>query len=107
MKVDLTHIKIIHDLASKGATGCREQLAKRLGISIRSLSDLIRYMREELDIPIQYDRLKLTYYCLEDGHVSFKFQRKKDLAKRLINLIESSLVLIFISNAFLFNDLYL
>lgn len=91
MKVDLTHIKIIHDLAKTGSTGCREDLATRLGISVRSLTDLIRYMREELGIPMRYDRLKLTYYCLEEGHINFKFQSDKELAKRIIKLMELSL----------------
>lgn len=102
MKVDLTHIKLIHELSRTGSTGCREELAKRLGISVRSLSDLIRYMREELDIPIKYDRIKLAYYCLEDGHVSFKFQRKEELAKKIINLIEGSLVLTLVNGINLF-----
>ncbi|TCC97688.1 hypothetical protein [Pedobacter hiemivivus] len=96
MKVDLTHIKTIHDLARTGSTGCRQDLAKRLGISIRSLSDLIRYMKEELDIPIHYDRLKLTYSCLEEGHVNFKFQRKRELKKQLMKLIEGALAMVVI-----------
>lgn len=94
MKVDLTHIKTIHDLARIGSTGCREDLAKRLGISIRSLSDLIKYMRDDLDIPIQYDRLKSSYYCVEEGYINFKFQKDKEVVKRIIGLIQNSIALI-------------
>lgn len=106
MKVDLTHIKIIHDLARTGSTGRPEDLANRLEISVRSLSDLIRYMREDLDIPIQYDRMKQTYCCLEEGYLSFKFQRDRELAKRLIKLIQTSLVLVIVNDAHSFLQLF-
>lgn len=102
MKVDLTQIKLIHDLARTGSTGCREHLAKRLSISVRSLADIIKYMKEELDIPIYYDRLRLTYYCLEDGQVNFKFQRNKELARQLMKILEGSLVVLLVNDSLFF-----
>jgi len=97
MKVDLTQIKLIHELARTGSTGCRKDLAKRLGISVRSLADLIRYMKKELEIPIHYDRLKLTYSCREEGHVNFKFQRERELKRQLMKLIEGALAILYLS----------
>jgi DNA-binding transcriptional regulator LsrR (DeoR family) len=95
MKVNLTHIKTIHDLAKNGSTGRPEDLARRLGISTRSLSNLIRFMKEELEIPIQYNRQKQTYLCLEDGYVNFRFQKNEDIANRLMGLIKSFISISF------------
>lgn len=90
MKVNLMHLKTINDLARTKSTGRPDHLAKRLGISARSLSDIIKYMRENLETPIVYDRKRETYYYQEEGYISFKFQKDKELVKKIIKLIETS-----------------
>lgn len=91
MKIDLTQIKTINDLVKTKSTGRPKELAKRLGISERSLSDIIRYMREELDTPIEYDRIRGTYFYMEDGNITIKFQRDKDMARKIINFLQTSI----------------
>jgi len=100
MKVDLLQIKEIYDLAKTCSTGCPDELAQRLHISTRSLSDLIKYMRDQLEIPIHYDRINGSYYCAEDGYLSFKFQKNKDIVKKMMKVIESSLTMAAILNLF-------
>lgn len=78
MKVDLAHLETINDLAKTRSTGRPAALAKRLGISERSLSDIIKCMREKLNTPIYYNRIRQTYYYQEDGGINLKFQKSRN-----------------------------
>lgn len=96
MKINLTHLKTINDLAKTRSTGNPALLSRRLGISERSLNYIIRFMREELDAPIFYDRRKQSYYYLEEGSISFKFQKHKELVSHVMKVIQASIATVFL-----------
>lgn len=58
------------------ATGSPSELARRLGISERSVYDYLKLMKE-FGAPIKFDNFRQTYYYDGDGGFNFSFVSKK------------------------------
>lgn len=69
MKIEL--IIRIHYLINSQNTGSPKDLAKRLGLSERSVHNYIGFMRRDLQAPIKYDTNKNTYYYYEEAKFCF------------------------------------
>jgi len=59
--IDLVLLDRLDRLIRRKATGVPEYLAERLGISRSSLFEVIKYLKDEMDAPIIYDRGRLSY----------------------------------------------
>jgi len=68
----LTRINILHELIRLESTGTPQLLAGRLGISERSLYGYLQTMRD-LGAPIEYSKIKETYFYSVSCICSFKF----------------------------------
>jgi len=75
MKVDLNRIQTIDYLIRKKYTGSPNELANKLGVSLRTLHDTLSFMKQELNAPIVYNAVRKSYCYKEDGIICFKYQR--------------------------------
>lgn len=71
-------IERIDQLIRIKGTGTAEQLAEKLGISRRSVFNLLNEMKEK-GAPIKFDQYRGSYYYDEEGYfkISFYFKRKE------------------------------
>lgn len=77
MRISLNRVNTIDFLIRHRSTGCPESFARRLGISKRTLHFTLSQMKDAFHAPIEYDRLRKTYFYAEDGHVTISFQKGK------------------------------
>ncbi|GCC50166.1 hypothetical protein SanaruYs_03810 [Chryseotalea sanaruensis] len=75
----LDRIERIHKLIEKESTGSASDFSKKLGISRSVLMEHIREMREELNAPISFSRLRETFYY--EKSFSLKILISSDLKK--------------------------
>jgi len=59
--VDLVKLDRLDNLIRLKATGCPDDLAKRMEMSRASLFELIAYLRDKLDAPIKYNEFNISY----------------------------------------------
>ncbi len=79
MERQFSRIQTIDYLIRIKGTGSCKQLANGLHISERTVQEAIKFMKEHLGCPIAYDRYKETYYYLDHGGVSLRFQKTKGI----------------------------
>jgi len=72
-------INQIHFLILRKATGSRQELANRLGVSKGTLNNSINFMRDKLGAPIKYDGLRKTYYYASEDWNSAVFDKNKQI----------------------------
>ena len=72
-------IERIDQLIRIKGTGTAEKLAEKLGISRRSVYNLLNEMKEK-GAPIKFDQFRGSYYYDEDGYfkVAIYFKRKEN-----------------------------
>lgn len=58
----IAQFKRLDDLIRRKTTGTLDDLAHRFAVSKSTMSRHLDEMREELNAPISYDRLRITYY---------------------------------------------
>lgn len=92
MNINLLQLKKIHEGILTRSTGSPTLFAKRLGISRSQLLKLIKFIREELDAPVEYSRPRSSYYYTEECEFYFGIVRsKKTVLKRdIINAISKA-----------------
>jgi Mn-dependent DtxR family transcriptional regulator len=73
-------IERIDQLIRIKGTGTADQLAEKLGISRRSVFNLLNEMKEK-GAPIKYDQYRGSYYYDEEGYfkIAIYFKRKDHL----------------------------
>jgi hypothetical protein len=74
--MDIKKIIKINDLIASGRSGTPRNMAIQLGVSERMLYHIIKFMKEELDAPIKYDRNKMRYYYDGVGELVIKWNDK-------------------------------
>ncbi len=74
--MDIKKIIKINDLIASGRSGTPRNMAIQLGVSERMLYHIIKFMKEELDAPIKYDRNKMRYYYDGVGVLDIKWNDK-------------------------------
>ena len=75
----LSRIQRLDILIRKKSTGSPKELAEKLGISERWLFHLLDEIREELDCPIRYNRLRRSYEYEKPGKVMIGFLNEAEL----------------------------
>jgi len=75
IKVDIRTIIKIDDLIKRGATGSPSHLAGRLDLSERATYKYLKFMKEELNAPIEFSKFHGSYRYVSHGE--FNFKRKK------------------------------
>lgn len=72
----LNRLEYIDYLIRSKKTGRPEALAEKLGLSERSLYNLLNDLKS-FDAPIRYDKNIESYYYEYDGDFSFRFKKSK------------------------------
>ena len=75
--MNLEKVQIIDRYMSSNNTGCSEVFAKKVNISRGMLYRYIKYMKEELNAPIEYNRIKSSYQYIEKGRLCIKGWEKQ------------------------------
>jgi predicted DNA-binding transcriptional regulator YafY len=75
MKALLDRLIRLDILIQKRVTGNPVELAKKIGISERSVYDYIRMMKD-MGAPIKFCRSDRTYEYEENGHLNIRFRQK-------------------------------
>ena len=71
----------LHELIKRKATGTPEQLAERFDVSLGTINNFIKTLRNK-DLPIAYCRERQTYYYeYEVDMIVFQIKTKEDLRK--------------------------
>ena len=93
MKVDLALLERIQENILRGATGCPEHMAKKLGISKRQLHYYIKYLKTKFDSPIAYSRPRETFYYTGDWefYVGNLTRIKSELIKGVLDSISKNI----------------
>ncbi len=60
--MDIKKVIMVNELIASGRSGTPRYMASQLGVSERMLYHIIKFMKEELEAPIKYDRNKMRYY---------------------------------------------
>ncbi|MFH1066391.1 MAG: WYL domain-containing transcriptional regulator [bacterium] len=64
----LSRMMVIHDLLQNGRHPNRNQLAKRMETSVKTVQRDIDFMRDRLGLPIEYDEKEHGYYYTQSVH---------------------------------------
>lgn len=56
-------------------TGTPNEFADKLEMSERAVYKYLKFMKEELLAPIEYSKLKMTYFYIGEGEFKFKWKR--------------------------------
>lgn len=72
--MDIRTIIKIDELIKRGATGSPSHLAGRLNLSERAAYKYLKFMKEEMNAPIEYSKMKSTYKYTENGEFNFKWK---------------------------------
>ena len=75
----LNRIQRLDSLIRQKRTGSPKELADKLGISERWLYSFLEEIREELDCPIRYNRLRRSYEYEKPGKVIIGFLNESEL----------------------------
>ena len=76
-------IERIDHRIKRSATSTPDEFARRLGITTRHLYRYIKFMREYLNMPIEYSQRIQSYVYLENGDLKLRWEQKKQ--ESLIN----------------------
>jgi len=78
--VDLEKLDRLDKLIRRKATGCPDELAKRLGLSRSALFEFISFLRNTMNAPINYNDYILSYeYTYTPGfYLGFERDRLKE-----------------------------
>ena len=91
MTIYFERVKRLHFLIKMRATGSRVDLADKMEISVSTLQDTIRFMKEWLGAPIEYDKFNKTYFYRYKGvYLDFGYDDVNNY-EELINDLKSAM----------------
>ena len=73
--MNIKRIKHINELIKKQRTGNPAVLASKIGISERATYKYLKYMKEELEAPIQFQAVRQSYSYSEHGELDLKWKK--------------------------------
>lgn len=73
--MDIQTIIRIDQLIRKKATGSPSELGLKLGMSERAAYKYLKFMKEEMNAPIEYSKMKSTYNYTLNGEFNFKWKK--------------------------------
>ena len=73
--MNIKRIKHINELIKKQRTGNPAVLASKIGISERATYKYLKYMKEELEAPIQFYNTRQSYGYGEHGELDLKWKK--------------------------------
>jgi transcription initiation factor IIE alpha subunit len=90
MEEQLRRVIAFNALIRRKATGSPEEMAQRFDISVSLVKKIIRCMREILDAPIEYNRVRKSYVYTKEGTVKLGFEdnRKAEIIAIIKNVLE-------------------
>jgi len=75
--VDIVKLDRIHNLIRRKATGTPEELARRIGLSVSRLYQILSFLRVEMHAPIIYNRYNSSYEYEYPTNFNLEFNRDR------------------------------
>jgi len=72
--VDIRTLMRMDNLIRGEATGSPSNLGERLGLSERAAYKYLKFMKEEMNAPIEFSKLKGSYRYASTGEFNFKWK---------------------------------
>ena len=72
--MNIQKIKHFIHLVYKERTGSPEEAAKKIAVSERMIYIYVGILKNEFNVPIDYNRYKQTYCFLEPGHLVWEWE---------------------------------
>jgi hypothetical protein len=69
----LLRLQRLAHLIQRKSTGSPQQLADKLGVSVRTVDNLLNVLRNFTDVEIEYCRERCSYYFARPVKISFDF----------------------------------
>ena len=71
--MNIQKIKHFIYLVQKGRTGSPEEVAKKIDVSERMIYNYVVILKNEFNVPIDYNRYKETYFFQESGKLIWEW----------------------------------
>ncbi len=71
--MNIQKIKHFIYLVQKGRTGSPEEVAKKIDVSERMIYNYVVILKNEFNVPIDYNRYKKTYFFQESGKLIWEW----------------------------------
>ena len=71
--MNIQKIKHFIYLVKKGRTGSPEEVAKKIDVSERMIYNYVGILKNEFNVPIDYNRYKKTYFFQESGKLIWEW----------------------------------
>lgn len=75
--MDIKKIIEINEIIKSKRALSPKSIAVKLNLSERTVYAIVKFMKEELNAPIKYNRSKMRYGYEEEGYLNLKWQHKK------------------------------
>ena len=72
-------LDVIDASIKRESTGSRNQFADHVGVSPATLHNTIKFMRQRLKAPIQYDHMRKTYFYAYRGLIHFDYNHSPEI----------------------------
>jgi hypothetical protein len=97
MKIDFNRVITIDFLINQKRTGPPDEFARYLNISRRTLFESLSFMKNVLNAPIVYNKVKRSYVYNEIGIFCFVFQKDKEgaIKRALMQAVKGAGILFF------------
>ena len=77
--MNITKMKQFIQLVEKERTGSPKEVAEKLEISNRMIHNYVQLLKDNFNVPIEYNRYKKSYNFTSKGKLIWEWQKKKGM----------------------------
>jgi transcriptional antiterminator len=76
--MNITKMKQFIQLVEKERTGSPKEVAEKLEISNRMIHNYVQLLKDNFNVPIEYNRYKKSYNFTSKGKLIWEWQKKRE-----------------------------
>jgi transcriptional antiterminator len=76
--MNITKMKQFIQLVEKERTGTPKEVAEKLEISNRMIHNYVQLLKDNFNVPIEYNRYKKSYNFTSKGMLIWEWQKKRE-----------------------------
>ena len=76
--MNITKMKQFIQLVEKERTGSPKEVAEKLEISNRMIHNYVQLLKDDFNVPIEYNRYKKSYNFTSKGKLIWDWQKKRE-----------------------------
>ena len=76
--MNITKMKQFIQLVEKERTGSPKEVAEKLEISNRMIHNYVHLLKDNFNVPIEYNRYKKSYNFTSKGKLIWEWQKKRE-----------------------------